>query len=106
MVRPGIEWMLAGMPQMQPGALAECVSAPIALELTGPGGGTWTLGPAGTDGVITVTEGVDGGAAATVTSSAHDYVSWGTKRSDWREACTITGDEGLAVAFLDTVNII
>lgn len=105
MVRPGIEWMLAGMPQMQPEELAAAVTGPIRLELTGAGGGQWILTPADGSGVIGVTEG-SGDAAATISSSAHDYVSWGTKRSDWRDACTITGDEALATAFLDTVNII
>ncbi len=49
MVRPGIEWMIAGMPQMQPTELAAVVTEPLELELTGPGGGTWTIQPAGED---------------------------------------------------------
>ena len=43
---------------------------------------------------------------ATITSSAHDFVSWGTKRSDWRATCQVSGDEAAATPFLDTVNII
>lgn len=104
-VRPGIDWMLAGMPQMQPAELAAVVTDPLALELTGPGGGSWVIGPAADDGIITVTEGT-GDVAATITSSAHDFVSWGTKRSDWRPACQLTGNAEAAKAFLDTVNII
>lgn len=106
MVRPGIDWMIAGMPQMQVAELAVAVSQPLQLNLTGPGGGSWVLGPAGDDGLMTVSEGHDASVAATITSSAHDFVSWGTKRSDWRSACTIDGDADAATAFLDTVNII
>ncbi|GIS55668.1 MAG: hypothetical protein Ct9H90mP30_3530 [Actinomycetota bacterium] len=36
-----------GMPQMQPTELAAVVTEPLELELTGPGGGTWTIQPAG-----------------------------------------------------------
>ena len=46
--------MIAGMPQMQPTELAEVVTEPLELELTGPGGGTWTIQPAGEDGLISV----------------------------------------------------
>lgn len=106
MVRPGIDWMLAGMPQMQPTELAEVVRAPLGLELTGPGGGSFVIGPAGDDGFITVAEDASTDVAATITSTAHDFVSWGTKRSDWRDTCTVSGDEAAAAAFLDTVNII
>ena len=106
MVRPGIDWMIAGMPQMQPSELAQAVGQKLVLDLTGPGGGQWVIEP-GSD-MINVTEGDAGAddAAATIRSSAHDFVSWGTKRSDWRGACQIEGDEAAATPFLDTVNII
>lgn len=107
MVRPGIDWMIAGMPQMQPTELGDAVSAPLALELTGAGGGSWLLEPPAGDRFIRVTEGAETSAAlATIRSSAHDFVSWGTKRNDWRPRCEITGDRTAAEAFLDTVNII
>jgi hypothetical protein len=106
MIRPGIEWMIAGMPQMQPTELAEAVTAPLELELTGPGGGTWTIQPADDDGLIVVDPRANLGATVTVASTAHDFVSWGTKRSDWRTTCKIDGDENYAAAILDTINII
>lgn len=106
MVRPGIDWMMAGLPQMQPDELPAVVTAPLRIELTGPGGGSWTLTPAGDDGFIGCVEGADGDVAATVTSSAHDYVSWGTKRADWRDSCTVSGDEAYAASVLDVINII
>ena len=46
------------------------------------------------------------GASATVASTAHNFVSWGTKRSDWRTTCVIDGDENYAASVLDTINII
>ena len=52
--------MMAGLPQMQPDELAAVVTAPLRIELTGPGGGTWTITPAGDDGVIGCVEGADG----------------------------------------------
>lgn len=106
MVRPGIDWMLAGMPQMQPDELPPLLTKPLRLVLTGPGGGTWTLAPGADGELFTITETGDGEVAATVTSSAHDFVSWGTKRSDWHAACTVDGDEAYAVAILDVINII
>jgi uncharacterized protein (TIGR03083 family) len=108
-IRPGVDWMLAGLPQMCTAALAPVATAPIRLELTGPGGGTWVLGAVGDDGLVTVAE-VDAAAEtdtdATVSSSAHDFVSWATKRSAWSDACTVTGDEALAAGVLDAINII
>jgi len=100
---PGIEWMLAGTPQMCRAALAG-MTQPVTLELTGPGGGTWTVQPPGEDDLTTVVDGT--GGDATVKSSAHDYVSWGTKRTGWRDSCTVTGDEAAAAAMLDALNII
>ncbi len=106
MIRPGIEWMIAGIPQMQPDELPAVISQPLELELTGPGGGTWTIQPAGENGLITIPPRANLGASATVTSTAHDFVSWGTKRSDWRSSCAIDGDEVYASTVLDSLNII
>lgn len=105
-VRPGIEWMIAGIPQMQPVELPPVVTEPLGLRLTGSGGGEWTIHPAGADGLLTVTEGIDASAAATVTSSAHDFVRWGTQRCDWRDCSTVDGDAAYAATVLDTLNIV
>jgi uncharacterized protein (TIGR03083 family) len=99
---PAIGWMLAGIPQMQPG-LADHLHGRIRLVLTGPGGGTWDLAREGD--VIAITA-PDGEAQTTVSSDAHEFVRWGTARIPWREACTVTGDEAIAVAFLDQLNIV
>lgn len=100
---PAIGWMITGMPQMQQG-LGRTLSAPITLTLTGPGGGSWTISPAGDD--IVVTPGKNAGAVADASSNGHAFINWGTKRSDWREHCKITGDESAAAGFLDALNII
>ena len=102
LVAPAVGWMLTGMPQMQPG-LHEHLDGDIALVLTGDGGGSWLISRNG-DG-IDVTPG-EGAAAVTVTSSAHDFVLWGTKRSPWREACTVEGATSVAEKFLDALNIV
>ena len=104
-VRPGIEWMLAGMPQMCGDAMA-LVRGPLRLELTGAGGGTWTVHPAEAGALVTIEESGSTAPTATITSGAHEFVSWGTKRSDWRAACTLGGDAGAAAAVLDSLNIV
>jgi hypothetical protein len=109
-LRPGIEWMLAGIPQMQPGVLPPVVTRPLGLVLTGPGGGEWTIRPS-IDGdeeqpSLTIATGIAADAAATVESSAHDFVRWGTQRCDWRECCTVTGDDAYAATVLDALNIV
>lgn len=104
-LRPGIEWMWAGLPQMCHGAM-RVVGRPFTVVLTGAGGGTWTLHPASPDtgGLIRIAEG--GGAAATATSTAHDFVSWATGRSAWRDACVLCGDTDYAARVLDAIKII
>jgi uncharacterized protein (TIGR03083 family) len=104
-VRPGIDWMIAGIPQMCGDAM-RLVQRPFRIELTGPGAGTWTIHPSATsDGLVTLVE-ERGEAVATVKSTAHDFVSWGTKRSDWRTTCTLHGDTEYATSVLDALNIV
>lgn len=104
-VRPGIDWMLAGLPQMQPRQWhAFCaLGEPVTLALTGPGGGEWTVSPSGAAD-ITVAEGA--GASSTATSTAHDFVSWGTTRRAWRDHVELTGPTSPLEALLDTMNIV
>jgi uncharacterized protein (TIGR03083 family) len=103
-LRPTMLWMLAGLPQMCADALT-VLDRPIDLVFEGPGGGTWSIVP-GTPFVSVEPRGADG-AVATITSSAHDFVSWGTKRRDWREmGVGIEGDADYAAAVLDAINII
>jgi hypothetical protein len=55
---------------------------------------------------VVVTEGAPSTASAVVTSSAHDFIAWGTKRRPWRGCCTVAGESSRAERFLDALNII
>lgn len=111
LVYPAIQWMMWGLPQMQGPDLAETVTAPITIELTGPGASTWTITRADAESPLVVDEAA--GGVVTVVSLAHDFIGWGTKRSDWREHCTLRGNSSAegssacsAEPFLDALNII
>jgi hypothetical protein len=83
--------------------LEPVVDRPVNLVFDGPGGGTWVLQP----GPLRVDEGASAEAAATVASTAHDFVSWGTKRRDWRAmGVKVEGDEAYAASVLDAFNVI
>ena len=43
--------------------------------------------------------------AATITSDAHDFVSWATHRRKWSECVEIEGDEPYASTVLDAMHI-
>jgi hypothetical protein len=105
-LRPTIEWMLAGLPWMCADALDGIVDRPLALVLEGPGGGTWTIAPGGIEGRVVVSEGAAADVAATITSSDHDFVIWGTRRASWRDLVKIEGDEAYAARVLDAIKII
>jgi uncharacterized protein (TIGR03083 family) len=106
-VRPTVEWMLGGLPWMSADELTQLLDRPIVLELTGAGGGTWTIAPADatSEGRVVVSDGAAAGASASVNSSAHEFVVWGTRRRPWRGLATITGDEAYASQVLDAVKI-
>jgi uncharacterized protein (TIGR03083 family) len=106
-LRATLEWMLAGLPQMCATALAGCEQA-VNLVFDGPGGGSYLLAPVPGGEGWAVTDGADP-EAPSVFSSAHDFVSWGTKRRDWREVARLDADPGVAdraAATLDAINVI
>jgi len=105
-LRPTMDWMLAGLPWMCADALDGIVDRPLALSLEGPGGGTWTIAAGGEDGRVTVTENTNGDVVATVHSTDHDFVIWGTRRAPWRSMVKIEGDEDYAARVLDAIKII
>ena len=105
-LRPTIEWMLAGLPWMCADALSGIVDRPLALTLDGPGGGTWTIAPDGKEGRVVVTEEAPGNAAASVRSTDHDFVIWGTRRAPWRDLVKVEGDDAYAARVLDAIKII
>lgn len=102
LLAPAVGWMLAGVSQMQPG-LEDSLTGRVRLVLTGPGGGTWDL--TRSDDSVVVGE-PTGTPEVTVTSSAHDFVVWGTVRAPWRSMCLVEGDTTVAATFLDALNIV
>jgi uncharacterized protein (TIGR03083 family) len=101
-LRPGIGWMLTGLPQMCP-AVNDVLDQPLGLRLTGPGGGEWTLRRG--SGRATVVDGL-ADAPAVATSAAHDFVLWGTGRADWRRSVQLSGDVEHGARVLDAVDIV
>jgi hypothetical protein len=100
-VAAAIPWMLSGLTQMCRDGLS-ALDAPVCLDLTGPGGGVWTIlpGPA-------LEEGRHPSPAATVTSTTCDFVNWGTRRRSWTSLpVQLEGDETIGAMVADAINII
>lgn len=102
-LQPTLEWMLAGLPQMCAEALDSAPDQPVNLVFDGPAAGSYCLSP-GPHG-WTVATGADDDAPL-VRTTVHDFVSWGTKRSDWRGASTGDVSNENVSAVLDVINII
>ena len=92
--------MLTGVPQMCTDALASC-SQGVTLVFTDLDDAAFTVAPG--EPLWTVTPGTDG-ALPVVRTTAHDFVSWGTKRADWRSMGVHA--DGAAAATLDAINVI
>jgi uncharacterized protein (TIGR03083 family) len=102
LLRPAVGWMLTGLPQMCP-AVSRVLDRPLALELTGPGGGTWTLVPG--EPLLQLVQGRQD-PVAVATSPAVDFVLWGTGRAPWREHVALEGDTAYAARVLDEVDVV
>ena len=97
-----LEWMMAVLSNQLRAAAPAWLDRPLAITLTGPGGGTWQLAPGGS-----VTMGTAEGAVAEMTSAAIEFPEWGTQRASWRDRdVRITGDADYATVFLDSVNVV
>lgn len=103
-VYAAVLWMMLGLPQMQGNELDDTVRAPVTFRLTGPGASEWTVHRPDPVGGLVVEE--RGGGDVIVTSDAHAFIAWGTKRRDWRPDCAISGQESLATPLLDALNIV
>ncbi|WP_328392120.1 maleylpyruvate isomerase family mycothiol-dependent enzyme [Nocardia sp. NBC_00416] len=101
-LRAAVDWMWAGLPQMCP-EVAPALTRPLGVRLTGPGEGAWTLTSIGDR--VAVTAGIDS-SDTIVSSSAADFVLWGTGRSPWAEQVAISGDDEYATAVLDLIDIV
>lgn len=97
-----IEWMMAGVPQMCAAALAP-LHVGVNFVFTDLHHVSYRLLRAPGDGPWEVHVGHDNHHPIAVTS-AHEFVSWATKRSDWRTHAQLTDDA--AAATLDALNII
>ncbi|WP_420452019.1 hypothetical protein [Ilumatobacter sp.] len=102
-----LEWMLAGLPQMCADALDGAPRQPVNLVFDGVAADSWCLTPgdpeAGPRWVVA--HGVDDDAPV-VRTTAHDFVSWGTKRADWRSTSTGDVDDPRVAAVLDAIDVI
>ena len=101
-------WMLAGTPEMCAPALASCTVG-VNLVFDGPAAGSYAITPpASGTGLWSVVPGANP-AFASATGTAHDFVSWATKRANWSDHVTLSGNSGAqagAAATLDALNII
>jgi hypothetical protein len=78
---------------------------PVALTLTGPGGGTWRLEPHG--GRLRVRPGGTAGAAAHIAGLSPEFPQWSTRRVPWRAcAVAVTGDAEIGTRVLDSINLV
>ncbi len=101
-LEPTIEWMMAGVPQMCAVELAKCEYG-VNLVFTDLRHTIYHLRPGKEGELWQVRLGLDALLPLCVTS-AHEFVSWGTKRSDWRAHAQLT--DPLAAATLDAINVI
>jgi uncharacterized protein (TIGR03083 family) len=101
-----VEWMMLGLPGMS-GDRLSWLTVPIEVNLVGPGGSTWTVGPGGKKGLVNVGQGPAAGAVATIEGEAASFPIWGTGREPWRSSgVSIKGDEAVGARFLDSARII
>ncbi|GAA4620369.1 hypothetical protein GCM10023196_004080 [Actinoallomurus vinaceus] len=104
-VGPAVEFMIAGIPQMQGPELTATVTEPLVLDLTGPGASTVTVMPTRPgEGRMTIRPGAHG--TTRISSTALDFIKWGTTRKPWRDYCSVAGDAAAAARFLDVLNIV
>lgn len=97
-----LEWMMAVLRNQLRSARPEWFVRPLTIELDGPGGGIWSVGP----GAVVKT-GPSDKAAATITGRAVDCPEWATHRADWRQRdLRISGDADYAARFLDFVRVV
>src|SRR5262249_31487694 len=102
-LQPTVAWMMAALAPMCGEAVHPHIDAPIAITLDGPGGGTWSIERE--NGRVVVCEGDATDPVATVASSDHDFVLWGSQRRSWRELTRVDGDRERVAPALDAIRI-
>lgn len=102
-LQPTVGWLLAGLPQMSPGAFA-WLDGEVNLTLDGPGARVVHVSPC--DGSVEVRDGEAPAGVASVHSSTDDLVVWGTRRRDWRTLpVRLEGRKDVAERFCDSVHV-
>ncbi|MBT2509731.1 maleylpyruvate isomerase N-terminal domain-containing protein [Streptomyces sp. ISL-98] len=97
-----LEWMFAVLANQLRSAQPAWFVHPVTIELEGPGGGTWCVGPGGA-----VTPGRVDRPPATITALAVEFPEWATRRADWRDRdVRISGDADYAAQLLDIVKVV
>ncbi|MYR08622.1 hypothetical protein GTV32_20955 [Gordonia sp. SID5947] len=104
-IDPAIDWMMSGLPQMNGAALHPTLVAPIGLRLTGATDRTFVIARGADPSSVTVSE-TDDLPDDVATSSATDFLRWGTTRTSWRSAVVTEGDRARISAVLDAVDIV
>lgn len=98
------EWILAGLEQMSRHTMG-WLDRPVGLTLDGPGGGTWSITPAG-GGTLRVRP-VEPDGDARIAGTVGQLPVWSTGRRPWRECdLTITGNTELGERWLDSIVVV
>ena len=98
-----IEWMLAVLSNQIHRTPLTWMRQPVSLELTGMGGGRWSITAAGTITPSTA----DQPTGADIVAKAEEFPEWATRRARWQDRdVTIGGNHGYGERFLNTVNIV
>lgn len=97
-----LEWMMAVLSNQLTLATPPWLDRAVAITLSGPGGGSWTVSPSGA-----VAPGASDSAATRIDGVAAEFPEWGTRRADWRERqVVIGGDTDYGAIFLDAMDIV
>lgn len=92
-LEPSITWLMAGLPQMSPEALATVLNEPVRIFLSGAGGSSWVLTRTH-DGHVKAVQGDDRKVAATIITDADAFILWGTRRVTPAEAAPLLAVRG------------
>ncbi|MFB9857194.1 maleylpyruvate isomerase family mycothiol-dependent enzyme [Paenarthrobacter aurescens] len=92
-LEPSLNWLMAGLPQMSPDALAAVLNEPVRIFLSGPGGSSWVLSR-NHDGHVKTERADDMKVAATIITDADAFILWGTHRISPTEAASLLAVRG------------
>lgn len=100
-----LTWLMALLEQSHRVPL-RWLDAPVALTLSGPGGGTWRIEPAPRHR-LRVGPGTATGTAAHISAQSLEFPLWSTTRRSWTDCdVTIEGDAELGARLLNSINLV